>query len=406
VTIIAGLPLIFSGNLGCILVGYAFFIMDINEYKNGGIVLEKKSIATAIVFSLLALPVPYVGGVQQIQASNTPIKMVSKPTTTQDLHKLLPGWTLSGINNELYKNRKSVSFEKVETINTEKWKANQLRLVSWNETEESFEEAVKNFIQEHKEKKIPLKIKKHTSTVFEGASFDDLEYTYVYAIKTKTGYIAYQLDLSKVNQGWKYGFAYQEIPTKAMVATIDKVAPLLIQKFVSYQFVDTQKNEPTMKAMSLQKEWKLTDTRISGNAKTEYMPNGWSREFEKTIKTRTYHLSINKTIITKQKHAQLLNQFKSISTLTNSSASVKAYRTTDPISLIDDYPGIRSGDSRIVFVQKKESNVVEYYKIYFDVHIPEDDATYHPDKWSVIDKNEANQTFATVINSLIKANPQ
>ncbi|WP_142919964.1 hypothetical protein [Peribacillus glennii] len=353
--------------------------------------MKKKSIFITLLALFFALQVSYIGGSPQVQAA-------TKPTTVQEIEKMLKGWTLAAVNSETYKSRTSISFEKVEPIG-KKWAANQLGISMWIEKDASFENDVKSFIQQAKQSEVPLKIKKNTSTVFEASNFDGVEYVYDYIVKTKTGYIVYELGLGKVNEGWRHGVFDKEIPTKARVSEIEKLAPQLIQKFTKYKFVDTQKNEPVMKAIDQQKQWKLTETRITGNVKTEYAPNGWTREFEKEGKSGKYSLDIYKTRITKERHTGLLKRFKDISTLTNSSKYVKAYRTEQPISVIDDYPGGRLGDSRIVFVQKKGSSSVEYYKIY--VGAPTDS---NIERWNSTDKKEAANAINTVINSLIKAN--
>lgn len=332
-------------------------------------------------------------------AGSTPDNLVatSKATTVTDIHKLLSGWTVASVSSKQYNNSTYIKFEKVEPIG-KKWAANQLMVKSWSE-KGSFNNDVNAFIKQLKQSGVEYNIKKNTSSVFEATNFNGAEYVYHYIVKTNEGYKVYELMLDKVNEGWRYGVADNETLTNATVNKIAKIAPTIIQKFKNFKFVDTLKKEPVFKSFSLKNDWKLTSTEITGNSKTEYVPNGWTRDYEKVTNSQNYSVQINKTVISKQKYSNLLNKHKNIAKLTNSSKKVKAYRMAQSISVIDDEVSARSGDNRIVFVVKPGSTTVEYYKIYFDVPKP------FLDEWNKTEKDEANKTFDFIINSLIKANP-
>ena len=321
----------------------------------------------------------------------------AKQPSVQEIHSLLKGWNLSAVS--LFNGKNHIAFEKFEPIG-KKWAVNRLTISKWDETGASFENDVREYIQnESKSDSVQFNIKKNTSSLFESTAFNGIEYVYDYIVKTNTGYTVYEINLEKVNEGWRHGVADAEVPTQATMKQIEGLAPQQKKKMKKFVFVDTQKSEPIMKTMSSKKEWKVNVTTITGNALTQFVPNGWTRSFEKKTAQGNYGLEINKMTISKQKHAELLKKFKSISTLTNSTSNVKAYRTTDPISVVDDFPGGRSGDNRIVFVEKKGSANVDYYKIYFDT--PE----YYPvEQWNATDKSEANKAFTIVIDSIIDAN--
>ena len=321
---------------------------------------------------------------------------LTKRTAVQDIHGLLRGWDLAAVS--LHYGKNLIEFEKMEPVG-KKWAVNRLTINKWDETGASFENDVKDYIRNESQNSVQFKIKKNTSSLFEGTAFNGIEYVYDYIVKTNAGYTVYEIHLEKVNEGWRYGVGDAEVPTQATINQIEKLAPQLIQKMKNYQFVDSLKNEPVMKTISSQKEWRLISTAITGNALTQFVPNGWTRSFERDDEQGSYGLEINKMAISQKKHAELLKKYKSISTLTNSSTNVKAYRTDLPISVVDEIVGGRSGDNRIVFVQKKGSTTVDYYKIYFDT--PE----YYPvEQWTAAHKSEANQAFNIVIDSIIKSN--
>lgn len=358
----------------------------------------KKTFLLLMAMTLfLASNVLFPSDIANASSSKTATKAVATKTTKiSDIHKLLKGWTLAASSSYQYKNSTYLRFEKVEPIG-KKWAANQLVIKSWSE-KGSFKDDVNDFIKQLKQSGVKYSIKQNTSIVFEASNYDGLEYVYHYILKTKSGYMVYEVMLDRENEGWRYGVMDNETLSKTTHNNIAKMAPLIVQKYKNYKFVDTLKAEPIYKALSSRNDWKLIGTEITGNAKTEFVPNGWTRDYEKVAETGNYQVQINKTVISKQKYANLVKKYKNISKLTNSSKQVKAYRIDAPISVVNDEVGARSGDNRIVFVVKPGSDKVEYYKIFFDTPEP------LVDLWNKTEKAEANKTFDYIINSLIKSN--
>lgn len=324
-----------------------------------------------------------------------PTNQVVKNSNIEDFKKLLNGWKVSAVGSTDYKNTQYIFFEKDEYLGG-KWTANQLSINKWEENEASFSNDVNNFIQQLKDLQIEHTIIEYTSNVFYASNTNGLEYVIDYIVKKDNGYIVYEIRLQRFNEGWRYGVDENEMLYQNTINEVKTKASGLIEKFNGFQFED---NDRDIEIMFSQPEWSLYSTRITGNANLEFMPNGWTRLFKKESEFGDYELEINKTVISKEKYAYLLNLYKNTTTLTNSSNNVKAYRSDLTISVIDDESYGRSGDNRLVFVTKEGSSTVDFYKIYFDTPI-----YYYVDGWNETDKNEADKTFNFVINHLIQAN--
>ncbi|MGD8191885.1 hypothetical protein ACQCN2_18110 [Brevibacillus ginsengisoli] len=355
---------------------------------------KRKAFIFLLVLSLFISTLHW-GNFEKAEAATQPVKV-------EDIQKLLNGWSRIAVGGSLKDNSKNIVFEKKEIVN-KKLYAHLLSLRSYKVTNESFDTGIKNYIQLNQQQHIQLKIKKHTNALFEAVSADSREYTYVYVVKTNNEYTVNEISLVKWNDGWRFGVGYQMTLNPAIVKAVDKLAPQLMQEFLQYQFIDSQTLDTTYKTMSKQKDWVLVNTRITGNTQFEYLANAVERSYEKVNSNGKYGINVEKRVLTQKEFTEVLRRYKSISTPKLMSTYVKAYELKGMGPEGDDKYGYFS-PTRIIFVQKKGTNTIDYYRILSSAYdakgMGKDESI---GEWSIDDTKEINRVLETIVDGLVKA---